>query len=117
MYFLPPLPTVHSLTHTSQAIVEIPCFGLEDFVAAYLPDPDTKFILTTRDPAAWARSWSSTIGMHGVAGERFPIWQLRSFDRFLDEMFTFINIAWRTWSRGKGNDEDGRRESEGYCVE
>jgi hypothetical protein len=41
----------------------VPCFLIEEIVEAY---PDAQFILTVREPEAWAKSTWNTIGLLSV---------------------------------------------------
>jgi len=96
---------------------DIPGFiSVRDLVAAY---PDAKFILTTREPSAWLRSVSGSIGQAMRRTGRFPISFLRWFDHGLwcfIQMGTAMRFA--LFAGGDPTDAEGamRKYEEQYAV-
>ncbi|KAI0405837.1 hypothetical protein F4802DRAFT_596798 [Xylaria palmicola] len=82
----------------------VPCYLTEEIVRAY---PDAKFILTVREPEAWAKSLWNTIGLLAERAASFP----SSFLFWLDGrdlVFSrLVRLIFWIASRGHGRTEAG----------
>ncbi|KAI3324668.1 P-loop containing nucleoside triphosphate hydrolase protein [Xylariaceae sp. AK1471] len=86
------------------ALTIVPCYLTEEIVRAY---PDAKFILTVREPEAWARSIWDTIGLLSVRTQSFPMRLFKYFDK-TDLQFTrLVDLIFDVISRGHGRTEAG----------
>jgi hypothetical protein len=84
----------------------VPCYLTEEIVQAY---PDAKFILTARDPEAWARSMWDTIGQLSVRARSFPMIFFNYFDRTDLQFARLVGLVFDTVSREHGRTEKGFR--------
>ncbi|KAI1819872.1 hypothetical protein F4861DRAFT_525254 [Xylaria intraflava] len=93
----------------------VPCYLTEEIVQAY---PDAKFILTVRDPEAWARSVWNTIGFVHARAQSFPLNVFKYFDATDLEFTRLVSLIFDTITQGHGRTEAGfqaaMREYERY---
>ncbi|KAI1431122.1 P-loop containing nucleoside triphosphate hydrolase protein [Xylaria sp. CBS 124048] len=82
----------------------VPCYLTEEIVQAY---PDAKFILTVREPEAWARSIWNTIGLIDARARSFPLNVSKYFDSTDLEFARLVSLIFDTTTRGYGRTEAG----------
>jgi len=77
---------------------------MEEVVQAY---PDAKFILTTREPEAWARSIWNTVALMGARSRSFPVVFFKYFDKMDLQYSKLVNLIFDTLTRGRGRTNVG----------
>ncbi|KAI1334517.1 hypothetical protein F5Y15DRAFT_287712 [Xylariaceae sp. FL0016] len=77
------------------AILEIPEFFVEEFVAAY---PDAKFILTEREPDKWVKSVHATAWQAYSRMERYPLKAVRHLDAKTNQYCTLMMAMMEAWN-------------------
>ncbi|RJE19487.1 hypothetical protein PHISCL_08172 [Aspergillus sclerotialis] len=85
-------------------VLELPSYLGPRAIEAYIEDPDIKFILTERDPAKWARSFSNTAGYVVDLAHSFPTNILKHFDS-LNSAFLKLN-EYAFWSMSDGTNKN-----------
>ena len=84
----------------------MPCYLTEEIVLAY---PDAKFILTVREPGAWAKSIWNTISLLDVRTQSFPSSLFKHFDSTDLQFSRLVHLIFMTITRGRGRNEAGRQ--------
>ncbi|KAI0975315.1 P-loop containing nucleoside triphosphate hydrolase protein [Xylaria arbuscula] len=82
----------------------VPCYLPEEIVQAY---PDAKFILTVREPEAWAKSIWNTISLLNVRAHSFPSSVFKYFDLTDLQFSRLVSLIFETITRGHGRTEAG----------
>ena len=91
-----------------QVLIAMPTFLLEDVVAAY---PECKFILTTREDAAWLKSVNNTFKKRMIANSKFPFKYLAYVDPFTNRMMHMLRTVQFVLWGGKAFDDEGADEA------
>ncbi|KAI1325719.1 P-loop containing nucleoside triphosphate hydrolase protein [Xylariaceae sp. FL0255] len=90
------------------ALSIVPSVLPEEIIQAY---PDAKFILTKREPAAWAKSYWNTIALVNHKVQSFPGNVLKYLDpRFLN-FSRLVDDLFNKSTKGKGYNEEGRQNA------
>ncbi|KAF2967973.1 hypothetical protein GQX73_g5614 [Xylaria multiplex] len=84
----------------------VPCYLTEEIFKAY---PDAKFILTVREPEAWAQSIWNTISLLSVRAQTFPSSFFKYFDAIDLQFSRLVGLIFETISREHGRTEAGFR--------
>ncbi|KAI1347490.1 hypothetical protein F5Y01DRAFT_307504 [Xylaria sp. FL0043] len=82
----------------------VPCYLTEEIVQAY---PDAKFILTVREPEAWAKSIWNTISLLNARAQSFPSNFFKYFDATDLQFSRLVSLIFDTITRGYGRTEEG----------
>ncbi|KAI1341189.1 hypothetical protein F5Y15DRAFT_26843 [Xylariaceae sp. FL0016] len=93
------------------AIVEIPQFFLEEFIAFY---PDAKFILTERSLQSWQKSMENAAGPLMKACRTFPLTAVARLDSFIADFCSLHHVLEDVCYHGKhieGGSEDAKRDT------
>ncbi|GES57833.1 hypothetical protein ATEIFO6365_0002076800 [Aspergillus terreus] len=85
-------------------LIEIPSYLGIDVLEEYAADPDVQFILTERDPGAWARSVNNTAGRIVTMAATFPSSVLRHFNRSLGVFFHLNELVY--WAVSEATNMD-----------
>ncbi|KAJ2895463.1 hypothetical protein MKZ38_006575 [Zalerion maritima] len=85
------------------ALTDLPSYFLEETVAAY---PEAKFILTTRDPDSWLRSYQNTLRVKIENGDRFPNDVMAFFDSYHRAIVRVTKLFAHFIWNGKSLDDD-----------
>lgn len=98
-------------------MLEVPSYLGTSFVEAYKDDPDVKFILTEREPAAFARSINNTVGPLITAINTLPMSLLKYFDAFVWQFCVINELAYEVVARGAAptDPKSGENLQEHYC--
>ncbi|KAL2291714.1 hypothetical protein FJTKL_11919 [Diaporthe vaccinii] len=101
------------------AICEIPSYsGGTSVVDAYIDDPDVKFILTERVPAAFSRSINNSVGRFVTAAHSFPLGILKYFDAYNWAFASLVDDMYCVYSQGKmPSDPDSAKSIEHWYEE
>ncbi|KAL5361611.1 P-loop containing nucleoside triphosphate hydrolase protein [Aspergillus floccosus] len=86
-------------------LIEIPSYLGTSVFEEYAADPDVQFILTERDPAAWARSVNNTAGRNVTMAATFPFSVLKHFNRSLGAFFYLNELAYWAMSDATNMDD------------
>lgn len=78
---------------------------------AYIDDPDVKFILTDRAPAAFARSINNSIGRFVTAAHSFPLGVLKYLDTYNLAFTRLVDDMYPVYSQGKIPSDPNSAES------
>jgi len=98
----------------NKAIIEIPSFFTNEFVAAY---PEAKYILTERDPDSWVASWKATIGVADRDTRSLARRVFKHFDGFLYWLSRSMEPMVDRWTGGKGTSAEGYAFSRQYYID
>ncbi|KAI1361420.1 P-loop containing nucleoside triphosphate hydrolase protein [Xylaria arbuscula] len=82
----------------------VPCYLTEEIIQAY---PNAKFILTVREPEAWARSIWNTISLLDSRAQSFPSSFFKHFDSTDLQFSRLVHLIFMTITRGLGRNEAG----------
>ncbi|KAE8356070.1 hypothetical protein BDV28DRAFT_7362 [Aspergillus coremiiformis] len=91
-------------------LMEIPSYIGIQSLAAYMEDPEVKFLLTERNPEKWVRSVNNTIGEANKQAYIFPINILKHFDSELGHFFRLAQMMYWSYSGGT-NPDDANNEA------
>ncbi|KAI0393732.1 P-loop containing nucleoside triphosphate hydrolase protein [Xylariaceae sp. FL0594] len=82
----------------------VPCYLAEEVIGAY---PDAKYILTTREPEAWARSVWNTIALLAEQSQSFPLALYKHFDAMDLQYSRLVELIVDGLTRGRGRTAEG----------
>lgn len=78
---------------------------------AYIDDPEVRFILTERAPAAFSRSINNSVGRFVTAAHSFPLGILKYFDAYNWAFASLVDDMYCVYSQGKLPSDPNSAES------